>query len=507
MHSQRTLIALKLYLLVALVGGMVVLIGPRPEPAEGAFPGVNGKIAFVTDRDGNFEIYVMNADGSGQTRLTNDPASDLGPAWSPDGTQIAFASDRDGNSEIYVMNADGSGQKRLPGDSAFDGVPAWSPDGTKITFTSLRDGNFEVYVMDADGSDQTNISDNGAQDGFSAWSPNGSKIAFATDRDGNAEIYTMNEDGTGQINVTNNPAADGRPAWSPDGSKIAFDTDRDGNSEIYTMNPDGSKQTRLPDPAIGAVPAWSPDGSQIAFTSARDDPDPSGCGALCNFEIYVMNADGSGQTNLSNSAARDLAADWQPVAATPLSSPAGEGAISLQVGWTTGFTPGDFIQINPGGANQEDNQIAAIGSFMLVSPLQFDHQEGEQVIRDKDGDGCTDVQELGPNPSLGGQRDLNSFWDFFDVPAGGLPRDGAVNSFDIGAVVLRFGAFVQPPPTESEALAQALTSPADTTSYHAAYDRGGPIPGQDLWNLLPPNGAIDGFDIGAVVVQFGHTCA
>ena len=130
-----------------------------------------------------------------------------------------------------------------------------------------------------------------------------------------------------------------------------------------------------------------------------------------------------------------------------------------------------------------------------------------QPAGDIDGDGCSDAQENGPNEALGGLRDPNNFWDFFDVPVGGLPRNQAVDAFDIGAAVLRFGAFVQPPPTQSEALAQALTLPADTTSYHAAYDRGGPIPGQNLWNLLPPNGSIDGFDIGFVVVQFGHTCA
>ena len=125
---------------------------------------------------------------------------------------------------------------------------------------------------------------------------------------------------------------------------------------------------------------------------------------------------------------------------------------------------------------------------------------------DTDNDGCRDGQELGPNPSLGGLRDPLYFWDFFDTWATGS-KTRNIDGFDIGAVVLRFGAFVEPPPAKEEALAQALTPPADMTSYHAAYDRGGPIPGENLWNLLPPSGNIDGFDIAAVVAQFGHTCA
>ena len=127
---------------------------------------------------------------------------------------------------------------------------------------------------------------------------------------------------------------------------------------------------------------------------------------------------------------------------------------------------------------------------------------------DSDFDGCADVQEENPTAVLGGQRDPTSFWDFFDVPTGSPPeRDRIVNIIDIGAIVLRFGTVSEPPPTKQAALAEALTPPPDLTSYHAAFDRGGPIPGDDLWDLLPPNGAINIIDIGAAVIQFGHTCA
>jgi WD40 repeat protein len=158
----------------------------------------------------------MNADGSGQTNLTNHAERDSDPVWSPDGTKIAFTSFRDGsNGEIYVMNADGSGQTNLSNNAFSDGASAWSPDGAQIAFHSLRDGEFEVYVMNADGSSQTNISNNGALDVDPAWSPDGAKIAFASNRDFDFEVYVMNADGSGQTNLTNNAADDFDPDWQP----------------------------------------------------------------------------------------------------------------------------------------------------------------------------------------------------------------------------------------------------------------------------------------------------
>ena len=134
-----------------------------------------GKIAFASVRDGyaafHNEIYVMNADGSGQTRLASNSATDYQPAWSPNGSKIAFASDRDGNFEVYVMNADGSGQTRLTSNPADDFYPAWSPDGSRIAFTSERDGNGEVYVMNADGSGLTKLTSNSAEDYYPDWGP------------------------------------------------------------------------------------------------------------------------------------------------------------------------------------------------------------------------------------------------------------------------------------------------------------------------------------------------
>lgn len=152
--------------------GSLAFVGlpPLASPgAEAVFPGANGKMAFTSLRSGDFEVFVMNADGSGQTNLTNTTALDSHPSWSPDGTRIAFNSDRDGNFQVYVMNADGSGQTNLTSNPANDSQPAWSPDGARIAFATDRDGNAEVYVMNADGSEQARLTSSPATDFEPNW--------------------------------------------------------------------------------------------------------------------------------------------------------------------------------------------------------------------------------------------------------------------------------------------------------------------------------------------------
>jgi dipeptidyl aminopeptidase/acylaminoacyl peptidase len=256
-----------------------------------------GKIAFVSYRDGNDEVCVMNADGSGQTNLTNNAAGDYDPSWSPDGRKIAFRTHRDANAEVYVMDADGSGQTNLTNNAANDYGPSWSPDGRKIAFYTDRDGNREVYVMNADGSGQTNLTNSPRDDESPSWSPDGRKIAFAA-----GDVYVMNADGSGQTNLTNNAAPNESPSWSPDGRKIAFVSYRDGNAEVYVMNADGSGQTNLTNNVAGDYwPSWSPDGRKIAFIGSRP-----------YWAVYVMNTDGSQQTNVTNHAGSDLTPAWCP---------------------------------------------------------------------------------------------------------------------------------------------------------------------------------------------------
>lgn len=307
-----------------------LLVAPMPQAGS-------SKIVFASDRDGSMQIYLMNPDGSAQTRLTYSGANDDYPRWSPNGTKILFQSDRDhpdtGYMDVYVMNSDGSGGTRLTSDANDDGMAMWAPGGTKIVFQSMRNGvNYQIYLMDADGSNQVNLTNTSSSDGEPSCSPDGSKIVFASDRDhaGFDSVYVMNSDGTNQQRITfgSGNVEDMQPIWSQDGSRIAFVSTRDStvetwqetddddnvinktrlniNKEVYVMNADGSGQTRLTN-ELGNddSPSWSPDGSKIIFRSdrERDGSDPSS-------QVWAMNSDGTGQTDLSPTNDGDYSANW-----------------------------------------------------------------------------------------------------------------------------------------------------------------------------------------------------
>jgi TolB protein len=298
-----------------------------------------------------YTIYVVNADGSGRTNLTNGPA-DFG-AWSPDGSRIAFTRGDNGNRDVYVVNADGSGLTNLTNSPGFDDLlagdrdgPTWSPDSSRVRFTSecrVVGREPDLYEVNADGSGGlTNLGHpgpifNGGVAGcagsslfafaiaFSDYSPDGSRIAFTSNDNGYkmTDLYVMNADGSGVVTrLTNNPASDGGPdwfpspnegpVWSPDGSHIVFTADRDGDGigEIYVVNADGSGLTNLSNnPGVDGFGAWSPDGSRIFLTSGRVG---DGIGGDGNGEIYVVNADGSGLTNLTKNPGNDYGPGWSP---------------------------------------------------------------------------------------------------------------------------------------------------------------------------------------------------
>jgi Tol biopolymer transport system component len=312
------------------------------------------KIAFESDRDGETHSYVMNADGSDLTRLASGTGfSDFNPAWSPDGSRIAVGRQPEGTSawDIYLLAADGSGATNLTNNPAHYRFQAWSPDGTRLAFI-IDTGTTDIYTINADGSGLVNLTnDPTILSRYPAWSPDGTRIAFDAEYDDGSTvrrvIYVMNADGSGRVRVTNHEGDDSRPVWSPDGSRIAFDNQPDHGRAIYTVNPDGSGLARLsPADSIATSPAWSPDGTRVAFNNygntlyanvAVVNADGTGLVNLTNIpgvsqgspqwspdgsrivyvsyqdgngEVYIMSADGTGQTNLTNDPAQEGDPRW-----------------------------------------------------------------------------------------------------------------------------------------------------------------------------------------------------
>jgi TolB protein len=202
-----------------------------------------GKELYTPSRLVYSHIFTLGVDGTNPTKVTGEPnpmerTSD--PSWSPDGSKIAFTWRFEG-SGIYVVDIDGSNETRLSPEGVDDGSPAWSPDGSKIAFVSRRDGNWEIYVMNTDGSDPVRLTETtAASEGYPAWSPDGNQIAFTSYRDGRRDIYIMNADGSNVIRLTKNSIVKSNPSWSPDGTKIAFSgyhpNDPEAEGYIYLVN-------------------------------------------------------------------------------------------------------------------------------------------------------------------------------------------------------------------------------------------------------------------------------
>ena len=230
------------YNLAHLILAGVVVLGLTPLMVD---VDAQAQIAFMSERDGSAEIYVMDADGGNQQNLTNNPRDDYTPSWSPDGKRIAFVSERDGHvidgwptNEIYVMDADGGNQQNLTNNPHYDMSPSWSPDGKRIVFQSDREEplrDVDIYVMDADGGNQQKLTNNPNSDWHPSWSPDGKRIVFSARRDGKFEIaitneiYVMDADGGNPQNLTNHASSDASPAWlnspfsvSPAGKKFTM---------------------------------------------------------------------------------------------------------------------------------------------------------------------------------------------------------------------------------------------------------------------------------------------
>jgi eukaryotic-like serine/threonine-protein kinase len=267
------------------------VLSPTPTPAE-------ARIAFVSNRSGNADIYLMAPDGSQQTNLTNKPTTqDEFPAWLPDRQGLAFGSSNAAErrsptiTDIQIINL--QSQEIVTLFTQAD-QPAWAPAGESLAITGV---NNQLFRVEVESQESTRLTQG---EGFRpSWSPDGDQIVF----DDGGDLYIINRDGSGLSRLTGSTAVEIQPAWAPDGQQIAFVSDGEGNNEIYIINADGTGGTRLTHhPGNDQDPSWSPDGTQIVFTSNREG----------NWEIYVMQADGSNPTNLTQNPGDDIQPVWSP---------------------------------------------------------------------------------------------------------------------------------------------------------------------------------------------------
>jgi Tol biopolymer transport system component len=317
LRDRRAMSRFALVLPVLCAGGLVA----ATTPALAAFPGQNGRIAFESDRQGNPDVWTMGPTGRDLRNLTKgSKAADGSANWSPDGRKIAFMSDRvtpdnpeprgkrGPDFEIFVMNANGSNPRQITFNELDDEDPAWSPDGMRIVFQrdfkpARGKVDYDLFTMAADGTDERRLTNSpGVNDAQSNWSSKG-RIAFASDRDGDNEIYTMRSDGSDVRKLTRNKHTEEFPNWSPNGRTILFHREAGGDFDVYRVRATGGSAQRVTGSrAAEGLPAASPDGRMIAFIREGDEA----------LDIFTMRRSGGGQTNRTPKKGSEFAPDWQP---------------------------------------------------------------------------------------------------------------------------------------------------------------------------------------------------
>lgn len=368
----------------------------RPETAVSSDPGA-GLIAFSANRDGNKEIIVVNPDGTGMTNLTQHPAGDFEPAWSPDGTSLAFVSSRHAHSDLYVMDLLTRELTQLTQTPRGEFDPNWSPDGTRIATASW---NGPPLVVKADGSEPPVTVGPGLQvESGVSWSPDGTRVTFSaalpTSEDLEQDIYVAMADGSGFENLTDDDREQLDPRWSPGGEWIAFlDGVDNKDGGLVAIRPDGSQLRSLLGKEAGLGPEWSPDGRRLAVGwdtlwgksgVATVDADGSNLRVLAHllyarvldwapdgsgfvFEassesngdggVFVVDADGSGLRRISGIAPPGASPDWGAPGAVPLPGPTGSPGATPEPGPTASTSP------PPTSSPIPPDQYPPIGAFI-----------------------------------------------------------------------------------------------------------------------------------------------
>ena len=260
-----------------------------------------GKIAYVTKRSGNKEIYVMDYDGHHPQQVTNNGSINLNPDFAPSGKEIVYTSYKRGNPDLYRRELFTGLEARISSRPGINAMGAFSPDGKKIAAVLSKDGDSEIFILSKEGKEIVQLTQNPAIDVSPAWSPDGSKIAFVSDRLGKPQLFVMDADGRNVRRLTTSGSYNVTPQWSPNGDRIVY-ARQEGGFQIHAIDPDGSNDAQLTSAGSNEHPSWSPDGRFIVFTSTRDGGQA----------LYVMRADGSQQTRVSRGRNSDSHPSWSP---------------------------------------------------------------------------------------------------------------------------------------------------------------------------------------------------
>jgi Tol biopolymer transport system component len=294
----------------------ILMIGLLTLAGTGCSGSAKGHIVYQTNSTGNNEIYIMNTDGTGKKRLTNNTAEDISPTYIKALNKIGFVSNRSGEWLIYTMNLNGSDPTPINESRPDLFSPDWSPDGKSILVASKNTADekcqFTIGIMNSDGSDLHDLFEDCNAD-YPAWSPDGQSFLFLSDRTGNYEVFSASKDGSEITQLTDAKGFDGRARWSPNGSQVVFESDRDGDWEVFIMNKDGSNVRQVTQNKIADWYAdWSPDGKWLVYVSMNPEEQAQGADVQKTFEIFIVDTNGQNQTRLTMNNVDDIQPRWVP---------------------------------------------------------------------------------------------------------------------------------------------------------------------------------------------------